>query len=300
MTTIELEPTSSINDALSSAPKGPLTLILREGIWREKVFVNRPNVTMISEEGARIDNDDRHGTVREGKVFSTGDSATFTVSAPNFTAMGITFSNSFDYEGGRRWNEEHKDQEGEKMDLQAVAFRAAFGADHTELRACTFLGYQDTLYLDSGSSLLEDCTIKGSVDFIFGAGSALFQGCEIVSRSKGYVSAPSTFSEDTVGFVFHDCSFSKEGNVPASSVFLARPWHPSGSENRTPMALFIDCSLSSHISPSLWTEMKSRKPDGTERVWTEKESRFYIFSSGKENISGEEADRLLKEMASRL
>lgn len=299
MTTLVLEPSSSINDALSTAPDGPLTLILREGVWREKVFVNRPDVTLISEEGARIDNDDRHGTIRDGKVFATGDSATFTVSAPNFSALGITFSNSFDYPNSKKWNDEHKES-GEKIDLQAVAFRAAFGSDHTTLRACTFLGWQDTLYLDSGSTLLEDCTVKGSVDFIFGAGSALFQGCEIISRGKGYVAAPSTFESEEIGFVFHDCVFSKEGDTENNSVYIARPWHPAGSENRNPMVLLIDCSLSPHINPSLWTDMKSRRPDGTEKVWRGENSRFYIFSSGKENIKVEEADKLLKSIMARL
>ena len=124
MTTLVLDPQASINEVLSTAPDGPLTLILKEGVWREKVFVNRPDVTLISEEGARIDNDDRHGTIRDGKVFNTGDSATFTVSAPNFSALGITFSNSFDYQKGKAWNLAHKDDK-EKMDLQAVALRTA-------------------------------------------------------------------------------------------------------------------------------------------------------------------------------
>ena len=90
---------------------------------------------------------------------------------PAMFNLGITFSNSFDFKKGKEWNNNHKD-DGRKIDLQAVAFRAAFGADHTNLRACTFLGWQDTLYLDSGASFLEDCTIKGSIDFIFGSGSA--------------------------------------------------------------------------------------------------------------------------------
>lgn len=300
MTTLELEPYSSINEALSTSPEGPLTLILREGVWKEKVTVYRPDVTLISEEGAVIEWDDHHGTVRGEKTLSTGESATFTVSAPGFSAMGITFSNSFDWNEGNRWNEEHKDSGEEKRDLQAVAFRTTMGADKTTLRACSFLGWQDTLYLDSGSTLLEDCTIKGNIDFIFGAGSALFQGCDIISRGKGFVSAPSTFTEESLGFIFHDCSIAPESGTEDASVFLARPWHPAGSENRNPMALFIDCSLSSHINPSLWTEMKSRRPDGFERVWKGEESRFWIFSSGRENISLEEAEKHLRAMMIRL
>lgn len=299
MTTLVIDPQSSISNVLSTAPDGPLTLILKEGVWREKVFVNRPDVTLISEEGARIDNDDRHGIIRDGKVFNTGDSATFTVSAPNFSALGITFSNSFDYQKGKAWNQAHKDDK-EKMDLQAVALRTTFGSDHATFRACTFLGWQDTLYLDSGSTLLEDCTIKGSVDFIFGSGSALFQGCEIVSRGPGFVSAPSTFESEEVGFIFHDCVFSKEGNTDKNSVFIARPWHPAGSENRNPMVLLIDCSLGLHIHPYLWTDMASKRPDWTEKVWRGENSRFFISSSGKENIKVNEANRLLRLMMSRL
>ena len=67
MTTLVIDPQSSISNVLSKAPDGPLTLILKEGVWREKVFVNRPDVTLISEEGARIDNDDRHGIIRDGR-----------------------------------------------------------------------------------------------------------------------------------------------------------------------------------------------------------------------------------------
>ena len=221
MTTLVLDPQSSINEAISSAPEGPVTLVLQEGVWREKVVVNRPDVTLISEEGARIDNDDRHGTIRDGKVYSTGDSATFTVNAPNFSALGITFSNSFDFKKGKEWNNNHKD-DGRKIDLQAVAFRAAFGADHTNLRACTFLGWQDTLYLDSGASFLEDCTIKGSIDFIFGSGSALFQGCEIVSRGPGFVAAPPSIVKSWVSFSM-TVSFQRKGTRRRTLYFYPDP-----------------------------------------------------------------------------
>lgn len=39
----------------------------------------------------------------------------------------------------------------------------------------------------------EDCYIEGSVDFIFGPATALFNRCEIRNnREKGYITAPST------------------------------------------------------------------------------------------------------------
>ena len=59
-------------------------------------------------------------------------------------------------------------------------------------------GYQDTLFPNAGRHYFHGCTISGHVDFIFGAGQAVFDDCDIVSRDRrdasnnGYIAAPST------------------------------------------------------------------------------------------------------------
>ena len=59
-------------------------------------------------------------------------------------------------------------------------------------------GYQDTLFPNAGRSYFYKCEVWGHVDFIFGAGQAVFDDCDIVSRDRGsktnngYVTAPST------------------------------------------------------------------------------------------------------------
>ncbi len=297
MTTIELREGESIQDALISSPDGPLTIILDEGTWEEKICVNRSDVTFISERGAVITYCDRHGTERNGHVLNTGESATFTVAAPSFQAVGITFVNSFNWVEAVNWNREH--EEGKK-DLQAVALRTTFGAGRSTFRSCTFSSWQDTLYMDYGISFFEDCTIEGAVDFIFGAGTALFQGCEIISKEKGFVAAPSTFGTDRLGFVFHDCVFSHADVVDDASVYLARPWFPSGSENRNPMALFIDCELAPHINAALWADMGTRRNGGETIIHKGSDARFYITSGKEENISAVRADEYLAELMGRL
>ncbi len=297
MTTLELSTGDSIQKALSSAPEGPLTLILDEGTWNEKVTVNRPEVTLISECGAVISYSDRHGLERNGHILNTGESATFTVAAPDFQAIGVTFLNSFNWNEGHNWNDEHED---EKIDLQAVALRTVFGAGKSTFRSCTFTSWQDTLYLDYGVSSFEDCTVSGNIDFIFGSASALFQGCEIISRGKGCVTAPSTYAGEEIGFIFHDSSFIHEDIVDDSSVYLARPWFPAGSTNRCPMALFIDCELSGHINPALWTDMATRKPGGEEIIHKPGDARFFITSRDRENITGEKADEVMTHLLQRL
>ncbi len=297
MTTVNLSPKNSINECLSSAPKGPLTIILDEGVWNEKVLVNRSDVTLISEKGAVISGRDSHGDIINGKPINTGESATFTVAAPSFSALGVTFENTFPYPEAFRRNEEMT--EGVKKDLQAVALRIAFGGENVSFRSCSFLGWQDTLYVDYGLSFFEDCTITGAVDFVFGSGSALFQGCEIRSRGRGYIAAPSTYKDDEVGFVFHDCSFTRDSGAGDETVFLARPWYPSGSDDRLPMALFIDSELGGHINSLLWTDMTQLREDGEKTLHKGCDARFYITSRDHENIKAEEAENILSSLIAR-
>ncbi len=65
------------------------------------------------------------------------------------------------------------------------------------------------------------------------------------------------------------------------------------------MALFIDCDFDGHINPNLWTEMTSRRPDGTTVIRTKEDARFFITSADSENISAEKADEILSIMLSR-
>lgn len=297
MTTIVLSPKDSINEALSSSPQGPLTIILEGGVWNEKVYVERSDVTLLSEEGAVIRYGLSHGDEIDGKIINTGDSATLTVAAPSFSALGVTIENSFPWPEEFRHNEENP--EGEKKDLQAVALRIAFGAGNSTFRSCSINGWQDTLYIDYGLSSFEDCTISGAVDFIFGSGTALFQGCEIRSRARGFVTAPSTYDSDDIGFVFHDCTFVRNDDVGDETVFLARPWYPSGSTNRRPMALFIDPELGGHINPLLWTDMTQRMENGEKIVHKGTEQRFYITKEDSENIKAEDAENILSSLISR-
>lgn len=298
MTTINLKEGDSISRALENAPEGPVTIILEKGIYKERVVVTRSDVTLISESGAVITNSVSHGDIIEGKEVNTGDSATFTVAAPNFSSYGVTYENSFDWISAVRWNEENEEEK--KKDLQAVALRLDFGATNSSFRSCSFLSWQDTLYIDYGVSSFEDCTVEGAVDFIFGSGTALFQGCDIVSRARGFVTAPSTYSDETTGFVFHDCEIKRDEFVGDDTVYLARPWFPSGSENRSPMVLFIDSSLEGHIKKELWTDMATRNGNGEKIIHKAEDARFYITSPEYENISADKAEGILSSLIERL
>ena len=117
------------------------------------------------------------------------------------------------------------------------------------------IGNQDTLFLWGSRSLtyLKSCRISGTIDFIYGDGTAFFDVCTIVHRvnsvkpyNGGLTTAPSTPQTQTYGLVFNECTITREEGVPSASAQLYRPWSPYGS------AAFINCSLDKHIDAIAW------------------------------------------------
>src|SRR5439155_356694 len=124
---------------------------------------------------------------------------------------------------------------------QAMALRLQ--ADRAVLRDCRLLGWQDTFLAHSGRHYFRDCYIEGRVDFIYGAGTDVFDGCEIHSKHGGYVTAASTPQDHPFGFVFLRCRLTTDDDTPT---YLGRPWRPYAS------VTFIDCEMGPHIRPEGW------------------------------------------------
>lgn len=97
---------------------------------------------------------------------------------------------------------------------------------------CVLASYQDTLYLWTAGqrAYFKDCLIIGRTDYIYGAYTALFEGCEIRSWGGGWVTAPATREEQPFGFVFDGCRFTYATGSPrpgddGRTVAIGRPWH---------------------------------------------------------------------------
>ena len=100
---------------------------------------------------------------------------------------------------------------------------AFVSADRAFFKNCRFLGFQDTLYTYGKQSrqYYEDCYIEGTVDFIFGWSTAVFNRCHIHSKRDGYVTAPSTDQGKKYGYVFYDCKLT--ASPEAKKVYLSVP-----------------------------------------------------------------------------
>ena len=207
--------------------------------------------------------------------------------APDFSASNLTIQNAFD--GLAEMSKPGGLHSHDGGGPQAVALMLDKGSDRARLTEVDILSYQDTLFPDAGSSLFERCLITGSYDFIFGAGRAYFQDCEIRSRPRpvdpidGYIVAPSTPLSQPFGFVFQGCRLTKEAGTKMGSVYLGRPWRPSsqfadgryGDPKYVGMAAFLDCWMDDHIASAGWTEMWYTGKDGNPRTMLQPEdARF--------------------------
>lgn len=234
-------------DAVENGLRKTSRIIIKKGTYREKITVpeSKGPITFEGEslKETIIVNDDYASKKKaDGKEFGTTGSSTIFIFSDNFSAKNITFQNDAGKVG------------------QAVA--VLITGEKAIFENCRFLGFQDTLYLkgnqDTAFKLkdvrhyFKNCYIEGTTDFIFGAATAVFQGCEIYAKeSATYLTAASTPENKKFGFVFIDCKIT--GDAKPQSVYLGRPWRPFAK------TVFINTEMSNIIRPEGWHNWN--KPD---------------------------------------
>lgn len=227
---------TTVQAAINAVPDyrkaGPTRIYIKKGMYKEKIVIaeSKQNVQLIGEDGAVLTYDDyaqKPNIFGEGK--GTSGSGSIYIFGPDFFAENITFENTSGPVG------------------QAVACHVA--GDRAVFRHCRFLGFQDTLYTfgENTREYYEDCYIEGTIDFIFGKATAVFNRCELRSkRTGGFLTAPATPQGSNYGYVFYDCKLTADDGVEAGSVWLSRPWRPYGK------TVFIRCEMGQHIRPEGW------------------------------------------------
>lgn len=269
---ILVTPSDDLQRIFDTAPENS-TILLSEGEYRQKTVIRTPGLVV---KGAGADktrivyNDYAKKRDFLGAEWNTFRTYTLAVCADGVTMEDLTVEN---------------DALAPEVLGQEVALSVV--ADRFRMENCILRSTQDTLFLGPLPSDLigryegflhdelrrfgwfrqsfRNCRIEGTVDFIFGCGNALFEDCEIRSlqdkRNVGFVAAPAHDIQQKEGFRFCGCQFTAEREVPAGSIFLARPWRDYG------LSVFTDCTYDFHIAPEGFDKWQGTNRDGTARFY---------------------------------
>nr|GLL42510.1 pectinesterase-like [Ipomoea trifida] len=241
----------TITGALKSYPKkhkGKYVIYVKAGVYNEIVEVSKKmkNVFMYGDgAGKTIITGNKNYALMK---VTTSKTATFAALGQGFVARGITFRNTAGPEGH-----------------QAVAYRSQ--SDMSALFDCSIEGYQDTLYYHTYRQFYRNCVISGTIDFIFGKGTALIQNSVIIAR-KPLANQFNTITADGKelakakgGVVLQNCKI-----VPESALYplrfkvktyFGRPWKAHST------TVVMESQIGDLLSPLGWKIWDGEKFENT-------------------------------------
>nr|GLL42511.1 pectinesterase-like [Ipomoea trifida] len=245
----------SIKKALKAYPKKykrKYTIYVKAGVYDETVVVKKKmhNIFMYGDGAGK--------TIITGKKnfafmkITTSKTATFSALGERFVARGITFRNTAGAEGH-----------------QAVAYRSQ--SDMSALFDCSIEGYQDTLYYHTYRQFYRNCVISGTIDFIFGKGSALIQNSVIIAR-KPLANQFNTITADGKalakakgGVVLQNCRIVPEAALFPSrfklKTYLGRPWKAYST------SVVMESQIGDVVNPIGWKVWDGEKFEDTSICW---------------------------------
>uniref|UniRef100_A0ACD5YWL5 Uncharacterized protein n=1 Tax=Avena sativa TaxID=4498 RepID=A0ACD5YWL5_AVESA len=118
-----------------------------------------------------------------------------------------------------------------------------------------------------------ECRISGTVDFIFGDATAVFQKCTIVARKpiKGQKNTITAHKRkeagEATGYVFQFCDVVAADELARADfpveTYLGRPWDVCAR------VVFMDCHLQGLVDPKGWLQWQGSKTDVVDMFYAE-------------------------------
>ena len=269
---IDITPDMDLQEIMDAAAPGSV-LHLQAGVYRQKTLLQTPGITLEGEgmEKTVIIYDDYALKKDEiGREYNTFRTYTMAICADHVRIRNLAIVN----------DALQPKEKGQEVALSVLG-------DDFLMNNCRLASTQDTLFAGPlpddliarydgflrdelrqkgpGRQMYRHCVIEGSVDFIFGCADAVFEECEIRNvydgRTIGFIAAPGHAQEQTRGFLFRHCRMTREAQVTAGSIYLARPWRDYG------LCAFVDCVYDDHIHPDGFDKWNDTERDNTARFY---------------------------------
>lgn len=222
----------------------------------ERVFIYVPNgtydlgqktLTTIGRNNISIIGESMEGTIIKNRPVKEGIAITATLlnTATNTYLQDLTLDCIAPYGTG----------DDTKSAERGVCFQDK--GNQTVMKNVYLKGLQDTYYSNGAEGMtgyFETCKIEGTVDFICGSGSILFNECDLYvadrSQSKtsaNVITAPATYASEK-GYAFYGCTIDGTDNQK-DKYNLGRPWQKS------PAATYVNTTMKINASTAGWTSM---------------------------------------------
>lgn len=222
----------------------------------ERVFIYVPNgiynlgqktLTTIGRNNISIIGESMEGTIIKNRPVKEGIAITATLlnTATNTYLQDLTLDCIAPYGTG----------DDTKSAERGVCFQDK--GTKTVMKNVYLKGLQDTYYSNGAEGMtgyFETCKIEGTVDFICGSGSILFNQCDLYvadrSQSKtsaNVITAPATYASEK-GYAFYGCTIDGTDNQK-DKYNLGRPWQKS------PAATYVNTTMKINASTAGWTSM---------------------------------------------
>ncbi|OHE92744.1 pectinesterase [Colletotrichum orchidophilum] len=180
-------------------------------------------------------------TLAASSAGNNDKSATLRVATNHFSLYNVNVINGYG--------------KGTQEGSQALAISA--NGEFQAFYACSFVGYQDTVYTNKPNQVFKNCHIVGATDIIFGHnGNSWFQQCIIDIVGPGFVTASGRSSADANWYVINKAKIAAQpgaGDLKASTT-LGRPWRDFAR------VVVQNSDLGDVIKPDGWSAWNSKPP----------------------------------------
>ncbi|KAH0286515.1 carbohydrate esterase family 8 protein, partial [Aureobasidium sp. EXF-3399] len=242
---------NNISAAIAALPNDskPYTIYIQAGVYNEQISITRNGkVTLIGETSFKND-------YSQNQVKLQFSSGRLTSAGQNEQTPVINSKKTNDNSGLALYNIDFVNTYPQTTNTAALA--ADFYGNNMAAYGCSFIGFQDTLLANKGVQVFSNCYVEGSVDFIWGFGTAYFYKSVIASNTPGAcVAAQGRTATTPAAYIFDSCLVTYTSTYGSSfgQSYLGRPYSIYST------VVYKNSYLDKHINSAGWQVWSTGNP----------------------------------------